>query len=681
MLRRCLSYFSFILLLGLTLTSCNPQDTTTPVPITVLEGILTYFAARKTLHFTGNNAENREHRHRGYFIWKRSQFLGEHNAAWVTEANQTTLKNRVESEYDAVVAYLQTKIGTRSARGPFYGGADSVTPPHLDLADAARRYTSQSPSSSSVRSVKEDMIEARRLYTLAIVWRAAALHDDLWQPSSDGHTATLKVPQMNEILDRRLRMVERMAYNVSDSGALGGARWPATLTGATGPWRDGFRVRLFEYARVPRTARFVNAIGSSNIETDRSKPPYSTPKPWRVGERGTRLEYNVPPYPGLFFPASQAPHWTSSSSSGYHRRLHPNGQTAAQVIDDMFTPNPPTKWEDWWGRTWLFCDHCIAALHLEALLLGKRRRDGNDNAFNNILSSNSDYIELGAFVGVGAPQDRNRLMADNDDPYFNNIVVNVNDLQIGDQLIFWNSFIYGMISIGDWRLENALVMTLDSDERGSIRISGTPPSLQLSLQGHGTGMIRYGGYTDIIARKLRDAMDHLQGEIRAAVTADPTLITDPSKRKHNYTERLTTELVWWSPYESFRSPGAWWIRIPPPQYNYWGFGSTFATVRAIKKSVAFDGSNHVLNNGTGGTFQVPVGSGYNPPPDITSVYFPIFEPRVPGGWNTYLNTRRVDPTFRAPDRLNALVVDGAIMPGIFYQGIGQPIPVVRPKVN
>src|SRR5262249_40628687 len=56
------------------------------------------------------------------------------------------------------------------------------------------------------------------------------------------------------------------------------------------------------------------------------------------------------------------------------------GSTAAQVIDGLFdytttTGGAPIR-ADYWNRAWLFCDHVIALLCLEAFLFARRRRPG-----------------------------------------------------------------------------------------------------------------------------------------------------------------------------------------------------------------------------------------------------------------------------------------------------------------
>lgn len=697
-----------LVVISLTVTGCGDS----PVDNAILEGILAYFVTLKGLQFTiaavrqsrGRRLSSRiasrmaeRDRHRGFFVWRRAAFLGERNSSWVEEANQTTLKARIESEYTEVEAYLTRKIGTQSSPGPLLpvlGGSGDVDPPHLDLADVARRKVSERASSRTVRRRARRFTNLRKERVIAIVWRAAALHDELWQPAADNRTATLRQADMDEILARRLRAVERMNFNVASAGALGGrGRW--RLTGNRGPWQDSFRVRMFEYPRIPNTSRFRSVIGSGNIASEGSPayiplPGESAPREWlvaRVGSRRTRLEYNIPPSPGLMLRSTLRPHWRQNPSNTYRVQLVPeSGRTAAQVIDDLFTPN-----NDWWQRSWLFCDHVIAALNIEALLFGKRRRDGNDTTFNQIISGNAPgYVSLYAFVGRGSPVDNNVLMADDDDPFFSNTVVPQSDLEVGDQLIFWNSFIYDLITNGDWRLENALVMDVDSTPSG-----GNVDLAKLSLQGHGTGQKRYSNYRDEIASKLRPAMVQVRNQIRMEVGSNPSVTIIPWNN---------TRLVKWSPYEAFTrvrnwqrgSPrfldlGAWWIEVP---LSHGRWNDIEQAVQAMPKAVGHIG--HLLSsdeiafsfvnrvNGSVESQKLDIAAGYREPPDTDKVYFPVFEPRLRfndlRGWAAYLTRRGADATF-SPISLQFIRVDGQLMPGLFPLGPEVDISVVRPATQ
>jgi hypothetical protein len=326
------------------------------------------------------------------------------------------------------------------------------------------------------------------------------------------------------------------------------------------------------------------------------------------------------------------------------------------VIDRLFTPR-----EDWWDRSWLYCDHVITALHLEAFRFGRKRREGNDTTFNNIWASNgAGYVGLDDLIGrtrdpatPGGGRDEGVLMADSTDPYFENIAIMEHDLQVGDHLIIWNNFVYEYVVGGEWRWENALVLDVDSDpDIGGIS------RWSIMLQGHGTGPRLYFNYQDLIASHLRVGLADVQNAVRAATAANPTVtqvswLGDP------------TRLVRWHPYEAFSGAGAWWVRIPKKSWP-----SLAALKAAIRKSIAPDDA----------------AGAPNPPPFADSVYFPLFEPALsaPAGSSpceVYLKKRAIDLSFRAPNNLRAVQVSGEMMPGLFWRSEVAPIPIIRPKID
>jgi len=139
-----------------------------------LEAILAHFVTRNKLKFNGEHFQFKVNRHKGYFVWRRAWWLGGYNQTWAQESGQVTIIHRLESEYDAVVAYLSNKLGTGSAPGPYAGGADPKNPPHLDLEDVSRRYVNDRAGSETVKKrVKTNKVKRKR-WTIAIVWRAAA---------------------------------------------------------------------------------------------------------------------------------------------------------------------------------------------------------------------------------------------------------------------------------------------------------------------------------------------------------------------------------------------------------------------------------------------------------------------------------------------------------------------------
>jgi hypothetical protein len=615
----------------------NPPPPCVPVPEDVLADVVGYFETNKKLKF----AKLQTDRHKGFFVRRRAQILGCANPVWVTESGHTSLKTRIDNEYTQLDAFLTAKaMALTTAAG------DPTLPAHLDLNDLAKPTNT---TSASVVASNAATANRRRAYRArGIGWRAAAIHDNLWQASPGATSATLRQDAMSGIIDRRIRLIERMNYTISNATALGGP-WSFAGGGPTGPWKDGFRVRMFEYPRIPAivVSQVVGFVGAANIASE-TDPSYQAGKPWKWEPGHHRLYYNVPPWPGNRFPDNEKNDWTMDSPN-YKQQLTPSS-TAAAAIDTLFTPNP-----DWWGRAWLFCDQVLSALHIEALLFGLRRlvQPASDATFNAIVTGHpAGYVALGAFVdgtpGSGGPH----LMHDPADQYFENLSINEGDLQLGDHLIFWNSFVYAEISAGEWRLENSVVIDVDSDPA-----TGGISRDKLHLQGHGTSERDYATYQRVdIAGQLNRSLDLARSAVAAAAPGATSL-------DWNGHAGL---LVKWEPYEAFNPPGAWWVQmnLATPMGTRWATISD--ALQAVQGSIATDPAP---------------GPGYKPPPSSTAVFFPLYRPAVAGGWAGYLAARRANAAYRAPKNLVAFNADGSIMPGLHYAGQGKPFPIVRPKVQ
>jgi hypothetical protein len=612
----------------------------------VLNEVVGYFETNKKLKFSKLAMD----RHKGFFVRRRATTLGCANASWVSESSHTSLKKRIDNEYTQLEAFLKTKA---AALDPTNGGTD-LSPPHLDLHDLAKPKTTT--SASTVASKEADARRRRTARVSGIGWRAAAIHPSMWQGAATSTTATLNQPALHDIIDRRLRMVERMNFQISRAEALGGS-WAFSGGGPTGPWQDGFRVRMFEYPRIPRNpagvvGQVVGFVGEANIAPD-TDPSFQTGgKPWKWEIGHHRLYYNVPPWPGNHFPTLSRPDWKHDLNPGahYYQNLTPS-TTGAAAIDNLFTPN-----SDWWERAWLFCDQVLSALQIDALLFALRRRaqPPSDAAFNAIVTGNPPgYVALSSFVRK--PLSTHRLMADTNDQFFDNMAIDESDIQIGDQLIFWNSFVYTDISSGEWRLENSVVIDVDSDQkRGSIHRQN------LHLQGHGTSEKDYTSYQrDDIAGQLNLSLKQVRDAIKAALASAPNTMS----LKWN---GVAGRLVRWDPYEPFNAPGAWWVQMSLT--DAWGhtrWAAIADALQAVQGSVSGDPTP---------------GADYTPPPSANAVYFPLFRPAISGGWTAYFNKRRTNAAFRAPKNLAEFNADGSIMPGLFYAGQGKPISIIRAKV-
>src|SRR5215212_6021346 len=188
------------------------------------------------------NYGNKVDRHRGFLVGRRARSIGNAHSAMLTDPALSLVKTRIEMEFVQIDNLVEKKISDLKA------GVDKI-PKHLDLPDLAKPKTNT--PASEVRKRTLDYGTAREYRIRAIGWRAAAIHDELWKASPDGRTATLQVDALHQIIDRRLHMVERMNFQISRADVLGGS-WSFTGSGPIGPWKDGFRIRMFEYPRIPR---------------------------------------------------------------------------------------------------------------------------------------------------------------------------------------------------------------------------------------------------------------------------------------------------------------------------------------------------------------------------------------------------------------------------------------------
>jgi hypothetical protein len=587
-------------------------------------------------------------RHRGFFAWRRATTIGTAHPALLTDPDLKDFKERVNLEFGQLDAFVEIKV---ISLDPF--GTDK-TPKHLDLKDLSKP---KSNTSSSVANYNETKYrDQRRDRIRAIGWRAAAIHDAVWQGSSDGKSAILLTDALDMLIDRRLHMVERMNFQISRADVLGGD-WTFTS-----PWIDGFRVRMFEYPRiakqqVPKAVMFIDADEIEPVGTPPFQPGAGQ---WLKDEQG-RLVFNVPPFPGLSLPSGwlmddakiQSATKPEDKRFWAYFRLIDSSKKATDVIDALFVPD-----SDWRNRHWLFCDHVISALHLEALLFAMRRRDpsNGDQKFNALTGTPTGPLSLGGFLDrVGASNAYGRLLSMQNDPHFENMAIDEADLQVGDHVVVYNSKVYGALSVSEWILENAVVIDVDSDHTTGGIIENA-----LVLQGHGTPPRQYANYLEgIIADPFNDFLNKVRKKVADALASNANATSTDWRGEPDL-------LVQWDPYKAFNKPGPWWIKFE---------------LRDPTKNTPIspaEGKEAILGTVIHDT---AAGSGYTPPPSTTAVYFPLHRPAFGKGWDDYLTARRTNPSLKVAKKLKEFVATGDIMPGLFFKKKGMPIPILRPKVE
>jgi hypothetical protein len=545
------------------------------------------------------------------------------------------LATQVKAEMTVVENYV-------TAKDALVKGQDTGNPPHLDLFQEAGGFTVGGSFAQPFITEAEKKYRANRAdWITQIVWRATSIHAELWK--SEGPPPSLEVAALDEILDRRLRAVEQMTCNVN---ALGMKVHPPQRTwsvaGPDGPWKDGFTARNFEYPTLPK-APFA--------------PHLSKMQDWQ--DAGGSIVFKPRAGAPVLIPKHIRAAWKAIKTGGtVTLQYQPNAsRKPSDIIRKMF--EPPRS--DFLDRSWIFCDMVGCAIGLEALCHANRRRFGNDTAVD-AAGNRPGYMMLGPLVVFDRTHDIDVLMRDDADPFFENTEIDLDDLQVGDFVCFWNSRIYDLIAEGAWHNEFSYIMGVDVDgTTGRVAIQANGPRVWVA--GHGVSTVIYADMAANVVGWIASALFPLNAQVYGAVQTTPnvTELTSP----------LGHKLVRWSPYEAFDPPGAWWIRVPKDIWHKsWHYPDVQAVLKAVPRMIAKEAG----------------GQGYNPPDDDT-VYFPLFEPIIAqkdtdgDSWRAYLRQRKADPNFRPVRALLPLVADGRLALGLFYRGANTRIPVVRPRVR
>jgi hypothetical protein len=579
-------------------------------------------------------------KHVQFFLRWRAQF---HLASDPSTDNAI---KAVAAEYDLVRKTVSTYVGLDASNpSSLILGTDKPVA-HLDFNDVLRVLDADSAiSPDKLRTPQDD----RWKRAMNIIWRAAALERDVWTP-------TYSEEALLELLDRRLRVTERMLYQVSQDVGDQGRLMPV-VANPHGPWTDGVRVRMFEYPSL--NAQLTPQIGEANIGAYGANDI----KVWRRDFTGQLLYYAEgntrrirPAAAAEFVPAVGA-----SLAETYPYDLLPTS-TPSDAIDHLFTPST-----NWWDRSWIYCDHVLAALHIESLRFGKQRRTGNDTLFNAAVKGHPlGWAELRPLL-PGSAGDPNLMANDASKPpeeprFFARGPVP--QIQLGDHLVFWNSIMYGLLSDGAWSLENAVVVGLESDW------ASNDVGDSVRLMGHGTGQVTAGRFREQVT-------DGLNGSLEAARNAAGLAAGDNCPWL-----RAAAPLVRWAPFgEHWLTSGGvaqapWWIRVPydpTPDWQGRALGRD-ATLRTLPDAIEYDPA--------AGFTSPPPAAGGGP---AGAAYFPLWVPAQDGKWKGYIQRRRggnVPPTFTlAPMRFGGANIPGLTVPAEFVPGATQQqVYTVRPIV-
>ena len=349
----------------------------------------------------------------------------------------------------------------------------------------------------------------RRRLVLSIVFQAAASDMTLADPAN--------IERLHRLCDRRLRLVERMMYEV---GRQSDRAWSRSQirTHAGGPWIDGVE-RAFEYPRVPRAFFEETCQPDAN---DVCKAPMAL---WKLGD-DRNLVGSIQTNPAT------TKRWQPNAADNYrldYTATVANSPKAVEAINDLFAPST-----DFLARNLLYCDHTIHALHLEALVFAEsKRRAAGDTAWLDgpVAAKGKGWLSIfHPLVSPTAlqPDGGKYLVGAGEPAFFEHVTVRANDLQVGDHLIVYNHPAYEFTTFhGAWKLENALVVQ-------------TSPGLL--LQGHGTNLLTMAEAKAVMLNYFAQALDGCRAALRplAAVTSPGP---KPNTVKVNTTAPLRTGMV------------------------------------------------------------------------------------------------------------------------------------------
>lgn len=654
------------------------------------------------------------------FLLFRARRLVERDPTLRDPSRAAAWKAGVVASFRQVEQYLARKLGTVSARGPLFGGATDLQPPHLDLArfavsrwtDAIRGFdlTTDADAVAATSPTKSQRfarteLDRRRARVLDIVWRAAGIEAGVWD--ADG---TLREPDLTEMLDRRLRSVERLAYQAcagAKPDGLGSSnverRFATLETGATaksGPIKDDYLVRPFEAPSMPENAFPTIFVAANEAETAR----YSlAARAWYLNRVTHEYDLDVWPgtrpgergFVGIDLPPQALPVWELAPDEPAERRgyawiLTPQGDfAAAAIVEELFVR---AQNANWFERSLLHSDGVFSALHLEALRHALLRRNGSDQQFDALLDR-YDLVLGDAFGILGHARVPRSIFAPGVTDHFQNEAIAEADLQVGDQLLFdVHPVLFGL-----WGREYPTVMVtaIDPAESGIATVA------RIRVQGFDTADLTVGEFQrlhveqmdrllDVLREYATDKAAHLAGGGRIAWQAgevDPFLRADLPAGVND--EKLLVEFTLFTDPTLFGPPGAIWIKVIPAARIWRGLVPDDLTeaVRRIPKSIAvIENGLALLVHERGAAVRLSLD------PDIfalaflvrpelfqhRAIYVPLFEPD--GGWPEFYREKQTNPTRTWLAFLGRVHVDGAWVPKIARDEQNR-IRVVRPRLK
>ena len=399
----------------------------------------------------------------------------------LTAAGTTTVRAKLVVELPKV----------RDAHKEIWKRVDA-DPDHLnvDLPDILAQVSTRPPA--------RDARVMRRLLVATIVYQGAAFDITLADPGS--------IDRLHVLCDRRLRIVERMLYDV---GRVEKADilWRQAQIDANpgGPWIDG-KNRIFEYPRVPE--KFFLVPCRPDPTTGACQAPMTG---WRA-HQDTGLLIG----PMRTNPLTTAAWRPDPADPDKFNLLYTAGSLADAVTAVLSLFTPSTNFLD---RNLLFCDQVIHALQLEALVFSRQKRQPAAKTWLDTerAAKPAGWLRISSPFGV----DKQFLASKREPAHFEFATVRATDLQPGDHLIIFNHPAYENATIaGAWKLENAVV------------VQSHP---KLLMQGHGSLIHDMDGMKRDMVFLFNRELDQRRADVEGLATV---VGTGPNRLRVNSLKRL-----------------------------------------------------------------------------------------------------------------------------------------------
>jgi hypothetical protein len=692
-----------------------------------------------------------------FFAFRRARDLGLANATLTSGTGIDTLTQAIQQQFNLVDAFVNTQVGTSQARGPYYGAAPPSPPPNppgtppgitakndpntllFDLGHYASIRMSDPPPTTEVDAVQATApteaqvrtlraLDQRRMRVIEIVWKATAIDPDVW--SGTGTDATLQEANLSELLDRRLRSLERMQYEASAGATTSGIgssyidrRWSSgnSPTTTIGPWNDDYSGRMFEAPSLPATADsdapgmwsvadfFLNTSNSNTVYTFTNEERFLT-RNWFQNRATNEFDWNI--WPGTRLGKGKNP-ITNITVFDRTPTIDPNapdgygwimesagGIQASEILGNLFIPST-----DWWQRTWLHSDGLISALFLEALRFAKLRREGSDDLFNALPTKYKLALDDYFDVRPKPVKTANGIMAAGRTDYFENGSIAFDDLQPGDQVLFESNPVLVVLGFSAWEYPTVLITDVETTDTSSDE----PKVLlnNLRVQGFDSAALDYPSYQLLLAKNvdlsLKSVQDTLVSQIQsltASGTPIPTTFLWDSGALFTAADNAANDhfpLRLWNPYgDTWNAPGPWWlwINLNAPMWKG-AFGTDPVKILAqFPGGIVWIADDQLLPEFHGmvdpaATFGV--GAGFQPPPwqdnpssgvrtanPRQTIFVPLFEPDF-GGWLSYFEDKASNPTAKYNSTLVPVKSDVKWLPGLAK--IADNVRVIRPRVK